>query len=83
MPLSKGRHPKNSGKPSTTRSNQPAPNPTWWAPVMVTLMVLGLLWIVIFYITAGAWPIGSFGYGNLVAGFGLLLAGFAMTMRWR
>ena len=45
--------------------------------------LLGLLWIVVFYITAGAFPVAAFGYWNLVAGFGLLIAGFAMTMRWR
>ncbi len=60
-----------------------APNPTWWAPVFVTLLLLGLMWIVTFYVTSGAWPVSAFGYWNLVAGFGLLIAGFAMTMRWR
>ena len=60
-----------------------APNPTWWAPVFVTLLVLGLVWIVVFYVTQGAWPIKSFGYWNLIVGFGLLLTGFAMTMKWK
>ena len=60
-----------------------APNPTWWAPVFVTLLVLGLIWIVVFYVTQGRYPVQSFGYGNLVAGFVLLISGFAMTMRWK
>ncbi|MBK8734301.1 MAG: cell division protein CrgA [Actinomycetales bacterium] len=60
-----------------------APNPTWWAPVFVTLLVLGLIWIVVFYVTQGAWPIQAFGYWNLIVGFGLLLTGFAMTMKWK
>jgi hypothetical protein len=51
--------------------------------VFVTLLLLGLAWIVVFYVTQGAWPIGAFGYGNLVIGFILLLAGFGMAMRWR
>ncbi len=65
------------------KPSAPGPNPSWWAPVFVTLMLLGLLWIVVFYITSGAFPVAAFGYWNLVAGFGLLIAGFAMTMRWR
>jgi hypothetical protein len=47
------------------------------------LLLLGLAWIVVFYVSQGAWPIQAFGYGNLVAGFVLLLAGFGMAMRWR
>ena len=57
--------------------------PRWWAPVMVTLMVLGLLWIVTAYITQLQWPIGALGPWNIAAGFGLALVGFAMTTRWR
>ncbi len=60
-----------------------APNPTWWAPVFVTLLLVGLAWIVVFYVSQGVWPIHAFGYWNLIIGFGLLIAGFAMTMRWR
>ncbi len=60
-----------------------APNPSWWVPVFVTLLLVGLLWIVTFYVTAGAWPIAAFGYWNLVIGFGILILGFSMTMRWR
>lgn len=60
-----------------------APNPTWWAPVFVTLLLLGLVWIVVFYVTEGAWPVREFRYWNLVAGFALLIAGFGMSMRWK
>jgi hypothetical protein len=60
-----------------------ADNPTWWAPVFVTLLLVGLAWIVVFYVSQGLWPIVAFGYWNLVIGFGLLIAGFLMTMRWR
>jgi len=33
------------------------PNPSWWAPVFVTLLLVGLLWIVVFYISQGQWPV--------------------------
>lgn len=68
---------------------QPIPgmNPTWWAPVMCTLMVVGLLWIVVFYLlsngTKDTWPIPGIGYGNLAIGFGMIMAGFLMTTRWK
>lgn len=82
MPESKGRpHKKPAPPPRATTSD--VANPTWWAPVFITLLILGLIWVVVFYVTSGAWPVAAFGYWNLVAGFGLLLTGFAMTMRWR
>ena len=57
----------------------------WWAPVMVVLMVLGLLWIVTFYLAGD--QIGfmqSLGnLWNVVIGFVLIGVGFAMSTRWR
>lgn len=59
------------------------PSPRWWAPVMVTLMIIGLLWVVTFYLTASVYPIPGIDYWNLGIGFGLMLIGFAMTTNWR
>ena len=59
------------------------PTPRWYVVVMVGLMLLGLAWIVVFYLSQTAYPVGDWGNWNLVAGFGLVLLGFAMTTRWR
>ena len=67
----------------TGKAAPPKPSPRWYAPVMVGLMILGLLWIVTFYITQQAYPVPNIGYYNLLIGFGILLVGFAMTTRWR
>jgi hypothetical protein len=69
--------------PPAARSGPPKANPRWWVPVMLGLMVLGLLWIVVFYITQTSYPIPKIGNWNLAIGFALLLAGFGMTTRWR
>ena len=83
MPESKGRDSRSGHYTPQQRRKKQAPNPEWYAPVFVTLLLLGLAWIVVFYVSQGAWPIQAFGYGNLVAGFVLLLAGFGMAMRRR
>ncbi|MEZ0163152.1 cell division protein CrgA [Kineococcus sp. LSe6-4] len=57
--------------------------PRWWVWTMVGLMVLGLAWIVVFYLSSSSLPVPGWGNWNLVAGFALVLAGFAMTTRWR
>jgi len=62
-----------------------AVNPRWLAPVMVGLMVLGLAWIVTFYLTSAelGLPIPQIGQWNLAVGFGLIIVGFGLTTRWR
>lgn len=59
------------------------PSPRWWAPVMVTLMIVGLLWAVVFYLSAQKYPIPDIKTWNLLIAFGIMMAGFAMTTRWR
>jgi hypothetical protein len=50
---------------------------------MLGLMLVGLVWIVVYYISGTQYPVPSWGAGNLAAGFGVVLVGFAMTTRWR
>jgi hypothetical protein len=63
------------------------PNPRWWVPVMLGLMLLGLAWIVIFYIgrsvSGASLPIPALDTWNLAVGAVLIITGFAMTTRWR
>ncbi len=83
MPESKGRS-KSSYTPPPRRPQKAAVgNPPWFAPVMVALMVIGLLWVVAFYISGQQYPVQALGRWNLGIGFGLMVAGFAMTTRWR
>lgn len=58
-------------------------NPGWFVPVMLGLMVIGLLWVVTFYISGEQYPVEAWGFWNLGAGFAFILVGFAMTTRWR
>ncbi|QOX81692.1 cell division protein CrgA [Nanchangia anserum] len=58
-------------------------SPSWWAPVMVTLMVIGLIYIVVTYIAGAQYPIPGIGNWNLAVGLGIALVGFIMTMRWK
>ena len=60
------------------------PSPRWYAPVMVTLMVLGLMWIVVYYVAGDRIPfMVSLSAWNFAIGFGLMVAGLIMSMRWR
>src|SRR6218665_57451 len=70
-------------EPVKAVSGEAAPNPVWFKPVMLGFMLLGLLWIIVFYISGSVWPIESLGQWNIVVGFGIMLIGFLMTTRWR
>lgn len=72
-----------SGRTERSRTPQKIDvNPGWLLPVMLGLMILGVLWIVVFYLTEGAFPI-PFGYWNIAIGGGLIMVGFALSTRWR
>jgi len=53
----------------------------WVAPLMVGFFVVGLAWIVVYYIASSVMPIQ--GNINLIIGFGLLGAGFITATRWK
>ena len=55
MPESKGRE-KRAYTPPPKPSKAKVGNPPWFVPVMLTLMVLGLIWVVVFYITSQQFP---------------------------
>lgn len=59
------------------------PNPVWFKPIMLGLMILGLLWVIIFYLSNQTLPIPGIAGWNLVIGFGIAFVGFLMTTRWR
>lgn len=59
-----------------------APNPVWYKPVMFGFMLIGLVWIVVYYIS-GLFPIAGLGSWNILIGFGIAFVGFLMTLRWR
>jgi hypothetical protein len=58
-------------------------NRSWVAPVMLGLFLLGLAWIVLFYVTEGSLPLKSIGDWNIVVGFAFIAAGFGVSTQWK
>jgi hypothetical protein len=50
---------------------------------MLALMIIGLIWVVVTYMTQSGYPIPALSSWNLLVGFGLMVVGFIMTMGWR
>lgn len=57
-------------------------SPKWLVPLFCTLMIVGLAWAVVYYLTGGC-PIPHIGAWNLAIAFALVMAGFLLTMWWR
>jgi hypothetical protein len=64
------------------RSTKAKVSPTWLAPTMLGCLLLGLAWIAIFYVSGQSLPIEAIHQWNLVAGFGLIVAGVMLATKW-
>ena len=90
MPKSKVRKkpdaPIRSSAPAPGRSM--APSPAWYPIVMAALLLLGLAYLVVYYLTSsGTSPhipvMAGLGAWNFAVGFGVMLLGLIMAVRWR
>ena len=57
-------------------------NPRWFVPLFCALMIIGLIWAVVYYLTSD-YPIPNIGAWNLAIAFAIIMVGFIMTMWWR
>ena len=72
-----------SSKPEEPRTGDDVPNPVWFKPIMFGLMLVGLAWIIVYYVSQGVLPVRTLGDWNILVGFGIMFVGFLMTTRWR
>ena len=92
MPESKKRkRPEGAARSSSSAKAAPpvkkGPSPRWLAPLMLALFGIGVLWLVVFYITQGRMGglpgVSEIGNLNLLVGFGFIIAGFGLSTQWR
>ncbi len=82
MPESKPRK-KDAYTPSVNKKAVKIGSPRWVVPLMLAFFGLGLLWIVAYYIAPDAPIMKDFSYWNVVGGFVLIGAGFAVSTKWK
>lgn len=58
-------------------------SPRWLAPLMLGSFILGLVWIIVFYVSNEGWPVGAMGGWNLVVGFAFIIGGLGLATKWR
>ncbi|WP_156727737.1 cell division protein CrgA [Streptomyces apocyni] len=84
MPKSRIRKKKDDyTPPSRQATSVKLTNRSWVAPIMLALFLVGLAWIVVFYVTDTTLPIEAIGNWNIVVGFGFIAAGFGVSTQWK
>jgi predicted secreted protein len=63
--------------------HEPLESPKWLAPTMVAGFLIGLFWIVTYYVTQTNYPIPGIGAWNMIIGFSFIGVGFSLATRWR
>jgi hypothetical protein len=65
------------------------PSPVWLPATAVSLLVLGIAWMVLFYLTQGFVDtpalsiLAKIGYWNFAIGFGSMIAALVLLSKWR
>ena len=68
--------------PRVTKVRQ-RPSGIWLPIAAVTLIVAGIAWLTVFYLSQGQYPVLSWRYWNLAVGFGAMVSALALLARWR
>ena len=85
MPESSSRNKKKTEKVKAEKTPK-KPRTTsrvWVAPLMLTCWLLGLAWLVVFYVAGQDIPVmNDLGNWNLLIGMGLIAVGFVVSTQW-
>ncbi|ADB29186.1 protein of unknown function UPF0233 [Kribbella flavida DSM 17836] len=86
MPESSSREQKKkpaAEKPQKTPKKPRTTSRPWVAPLMLGCWLLGLIWLVVFYVAGQDIPfMNDLGNWNLLIGMGLIAVGFVVSTQW-
>jgi hypothetical protein len=73
-----------SASATATGGKLAKPSPRWYPGVMAAFLVIGLAWIVVYYMAGESVPLmSSLGSWNFAVGFGFLVVGLGLAVRWK
>ena len=59
------------------------PSPVWLPISAVVLIVFGIAWLVVYYLSDQKFPVESWRFWNLAVGFGCMVGSLGLLSRWR
>jgi len=66
-----------------TSTSDKRPSPMWLPVTAVSLIVVGIGWLVVYYLSETLYPVQAWGYWNLAVGFGAMVAALGLLSKWR
>jgi hypothetical protein len=84
VPKSRRRKKDDAMTQEPRESRDPGVSGAWVVPTMLSLLVLGLVWIVVYYLLREYIPfMEAIGGWNLVIGMGMITGGFVVATQWK
>ncbi|THV41603.1 cell division protein CrgA [Glycomyces buryatensis] len=86
MPKSRVRKKKVYSNPagkSSESGESYEPSPMWVPVTAVSLIVIGIGWLTLFYLSGMNYPVAAWGYWNLAVGFSCMVAALLVLSKWR
>jgi len=68
---------------SSTSGESYEPSPMWVPITAVALIVIGIGWLTLFYLSGMSYPVAAWGYWNLAVGFSCMVAALLVLSKWR
>jgi hypothetical protein len=59
------------------------PSPAWYGGLVLGTMVIGVAWLVTYYVSGGEFPVSKLQAWNVLVGFVWIATGFALSTQWR
>jgi hypothetical protein len=59
------------------------PSPAWFSVLVLGTMVVGVIWLVTYYLSGGTLPVRDLEAWNVLVGFVWIALGFALSTQWR
>jgi len=84
VPKSRSRKKADYIPPPERTNKSAAVSGRWVAPTMIALLLIGLTWVVLYYVASDYIDfIGGLGAWNVAIGFGFMFAGLMVATRWK
>lgn len=66
-----------------TSTSDKRPSPMWLPATAVSLIVVGIGWLVVYYLSETTLPVQAWGYWNLAVGFGAMVTALGLLSKWK
>lgn len=86
MPKSRVRKKKVYSAPTevaAASASKQKPSPRWLPVTALAFVAFGMVWLVVYYMTQGAYPLSSLGPWNIAIGFTGIVVALGMFTQWR